>query len=110
MDKKELLAVCRFYDGEKENPFPEGNPYMFWGYERMWVEAKGGEISPPDAREYYDHLGLKDFSPGDGVPLSLRLLLFSRYLHWMGGYGEDSDREGFKKFYLEEYLGNKKEG
>ena len=40
MDKKELLKFCRYYKGEKENPF-EGKDQMkdlMWGYESKWVK------------------------------------------------------------------------
>jgi hypothetical protein len=44
---------------------------------------------------------LGHFNDGDGVPITLKALLWSRYCHWSG---YPTDDENFKVFYREEYL------
>ena len=36
MEKKDFLPFCRYYKGEKENPYKSGN--IFWDYERVWID------------------------------------------------------------------------
>lgn len=38
MDKKDYLPFCRYYKGEKENPYKGGNKALFWDYERVWID------------------------------------------------------------------------
>ena len=52
----------------------------------------------------YIEFGLETFSLDDGVPLSLKAILFNRYMHW--SYG--GTVAGFKTFYFEHYLNPKK--
>ncbi len=105
--KSELLKYCRYYKGEEKNPLTRGkNKNMFWYYERCWVLMSERGQYPVDKETLYDYefYGLKSFSSDDDVPLSLKLLLFNRFMHWEGGYGMERDREAFKQFYLQEYL------
>ena len=104
MDKKELIKQCRYYHGEGECPNAEYS--LLWDYERFWVDclSKGAKIYDTDAEEMYNLYGLKDFCINDGVPKSLKVLLFTRYLHWCGGYGVDIDSAGFREFYHKDYL------
>jgi len=94
-----LIDNCRYYRGEKECPdtLKESGKELFWFYELKWVEMNGefegfGE---------YEGYGLSDFEKEDGVPLTLKLLLFNRYMHW-SGYGYDSI-PGFKEWYRNNY-------
>lgn len=102
--KSKLLKQCRYYKGEKENPF-EGinqNKAMFWFYEQYWVSQSERGLPPIDSVTLaeYEACGLKSFSINDGVPMSLKAVLFNRFMHWF-----ESTPDEFKKFYKEQYLG-----
>ena len=114
MKINKLIDLCRYYKGEDNNPFEgkDQNKAMFWFYEKYWVEQtlkieKEGENS--HAVKYigemisdYQNAGLWNFEVFDHVPLALKALLFNRYNHWnIGG------TDGFKEFYLKEYIGEK---
>lgn len=104
--REELIKQCRYYKGEEENPF-EGNENsqnakMFWEYERGWVfSTLRGDTFEIIIDDYKWH-GLDGFRADDGIPMSLKALLFNRYVHWCGGYG--NDREGFINFFNSNYL------
>lgn len=74
------LSYCRYYHGERVNPFVgiSQNKTMLW---------------------FYD--GLSDFCEGDGIPLSLKALLFNRYSK--NAYSLRSAAKPFKIFYLKYY-------
>lgn len=100
-----LIDYCRYYKGEEENPFEgkDQNKAMFWFYERHWVnEISKNENLISEYLSDYLRNDLDNFSFNDHIPITLKALLFNRYNHWnMGG------AEGFKEFYLKEYLGEK---
>lgn len=100
--KKDLLPFCRYYKGEKERP-KETNE-LFWEYEKVWVE--NSENPKEDSENFktvsgwlddYLKADLAAFSNGDGVPISLKALLFNRYMHWM------QTNDGFKEWYIKQY-------
>lgn len=103
---KILIAQCRYYKGEKENPYkkredaePDG---MLWYYESCWVRMMQEDKQMIDGQmQEYIYYGLKHFSEDDGVPMSIKSLLFNRYGHW-NVY--DSDIENFKRWYKKTYL------
>ena len=110
MPNEEIIKCCRYYKGEKENPF-EGkgielqNAAMFWFYEMWWSERiNSPEDIDPFKQEIEDYKwhGLEGFSANDGVPISLKAILFNRYSHWIQGPVED-----FKSFYLKQYYQNR---
>ncbi|MBN1180809.1 MAG: hypothetical protein JXB49_00880 [Bacteroidales bacterium] len=73
-----------------------------WYYEQMWVEREDlRDKNDMNIRDYIN-IGLENFSKDDGVPISLKALLFNRYSHWTGGYGNDV--EDFKEWYFNSYL------
>ena len=99
--KKDLLPFCRYYKGEKKCP-KEINA-NFWEYEKIWVElsenpqegsANFNEIS--NWLDEYMSTNLTSFD-NDGVPVTLKALLFNRYTHWM------QTNDGFKEWYKENY-------
>lgn len=61
----------------------------FWGYERYWVEFQmdNREIIKTQEDEYREFV-LPRLSIDDGVPISLKALLFNRFAHWYSGYGD----------------------
>lgn len=98
MERNDLLHHCRYYKGEKENPF-EGDEAKFWEYERAWIEEMMKETDLlPECIEQYIGLGLRNFEKADDTPLSLKALLYNRYEHWLGG-----SPDGFRKWYKETY-------
>lgn len=105
MTKEEIIKSCRFYQGEPSNPYEGQDPQkaMIWDYERIWVRNEGKTDTA--VLDVYKAYGLESFSNEDGVPMSLKTMLFNRFMHWKGGYGVDIDREAFKRFYLQSYLG-----
>ena len=101
---EDLIKYCRYYKGEEFCPedISKDENESLWYYEQLWV--KRDELR--DEKGYnttgYIDYGLKDFNADDGVPITLKALLFNRYCHWSGGYGNDV--EGFKKWYKKYYL------
>lgn len=99
--KAELLKCCRHYKG-----FESDEELSLMGsYEKIWIQKM------IDDREFlkqnnnmYIEFGLETFSLDDGVPLSLKAILFNRYMHWCYG----GTVESFKTFYFEHYLNPKK--
>lgn len=101
MDREqEFIELCRLYKGEVDNPYiGTQNKAAIWDYERAWVieslRTKCSLLS-----EYvgeYIALGLAQFSSCDGVPLSLKALLFNRYARTH--YSMIDAVEPFKDFY-----------
>jgi len=100
---KELIRQCRYYKGEKKCPrsLDEKGKGMYWMYEKMWVESE--ELRDETRAGEYIRAGLKDFNADDGTHITMKALLFNRYEHWSGNYGNMA--EGFKKWYVESYIG-----
>lgn len=98
MTREELIGKCRYYGGEDERP--PGVDASFWYYEQHWCDNMLKEKAYERQMEAeYQAYGLSDWRKNDGVPMSLKALLFNRFSHWMGCRVED-----FKKWYLTEYL------
>ncbi len=115
MYKNALQSFCRFYKGEAECPFKDGYKQMFWLCEKWWTEQTipatdagteqtipatdaGCELITPILKEYTD-AGLSSFELYDGVPITLKAVLFNRYCK----YAERVDIEGFRKLYRTTY-------
>lgn len=105
MEKKDFLPFCRYYKGEKENPYKSGNKALFWDYERAWIDLSVDKEDNAlgNMLDEYIAAGLSEFEMQDDTPIALKALLFNRYGHWLGGYGLIEDAKSFKKFYLNEY-------
>lgn len=102
IDIKDLVKFCRFYNGEENNPFKEQNRSMLWFYELSWCnDMLNDSKSLSIAIEEYVQIGLGSFEMRDGVPLSLKALLFNRYAK--GCYSISDAVEPFKKFYKKYY-------
>lgn len=103
--REDLIKRCRYYKGEKENPF-EGKDQtkaMFWFYEEVYVQEFLAESSNlVDCYSEYVAYGMEDFSKDDDVPTMFKALLFNRYYH--GDGGSPSEPSSFKKWYLKNYL------
>ena len=92
MTRDELIKQCRYYKGEESNPFEgvDQDKTAFWSYEYIWVENfKGAYIDDHLPQSCYLALSsVANANKGElsSVPVSLQLLLFNRYVHWLGGY------------------------
>ena len=98
-----LRKQCRFYANEVEAPrFEQPNGALLWDYERRWVEwTVESDSYLNEVFVNYLRAGLSDFEAADGTPISLKALLYDRYVHW-SSFGEDVE-ENFRKWYREEY-------
>ena len=91
MKESDLLQYCRYYKGERKNPYEgkEQNKAMLWMYERAWIHDTMAVIARGDANVYE-------------VPITLKSLLFNRYAQ--GNMSSLADCvEPFKKFYKQYY-------
>ena len=101
---KWLLDFCSYYGVENGTEVDDAFN-MFCNYEQVWVnKLSRWDFSLSELNEYI-HYGLEDFNKDDGVPMTLKVILFNRYMHW--SYGGDA--EGFKKWYLTHYKNRLKE-
>lgn len=104
-DREKLMELCRYYKGEKENPYKgEQNKACLWSYERACLL----EFAKPQSRllmsylSQYTAVGLTCFSTDDNVPITLKALLFNRYARTQ--YSDYEAVESFKRFYNKYYL------
>ena len=104
-DREKLMELCRYYKGEKENPYKEEqNKACLGSYERAWLL----EFTKPQSRllmsylSQYTAVGLTCFSTDDNVPITLKALLFNRYARTQ--YSNYEAVESFKRFYNKYYL------
>ena len=91
---EELIKLCRYYGvegGDQKNT-------VACFYEEKWVND-GGSF-PTDE---YIEFGLEEFNIDDGVPISLKAMLFNRYKISNGYYNNMT--EMFKDWYIKFYLG-----
>lgn len=103
MDTLEKFSHCRFFDGGSRCSYASSSERRLWEYERYWVETPDDELE--DEVASYRRFGLGDFSSGDGVPETLKALLWSRFMHWGGvGLEQTPSPEAFKRWYRELYL------
>ena len=109
MTREELILDCRYYNGEEEPP--ENVNSLFWGYEEVWVKwmLEGDPHIEKHIKYYTENYNLPVLLPDDGTPLGLKAILFNRYDHWIGCYGQGSNyKNEFKEWYLEHYVANTK--
>lgn len=101
----DLISKCRYYNGENESE----NSFAY--YEKFWIDlmlsddAESAKLNSENIRLYLSY-DLLEYSEDDGIPLTLKALLFNRHMHWSCGYGKEIDVENFKKFY-EDYKNGK---
>lgn len=97
-----LITQCRYYKGEKDNPFAGTEDQMKWYYESCWFEQLSESYE--NARSYRQEAGnnFDYISKKYNVPRSLVGLLFNRYQHWncMGEVNIEYFRERLIKGYL----------
>lgn len=108
MNRKELIkAFCRYYDGADKNPFVEDTLSRFWEWERTWVDLTLESVEknelPQQASDIlnnYIRAGLDDFRKNDGIPISLKAVLYNRYDQWFYD-GPEGFKLWFNKYYKE---------
>ena len=96
------LSKCRYYHGQGDysalTPFEQSMAF----YEQAWVEMGGLGRDLQTLQLYLDGYtkeGLADFSSDDGVPITLKALLWNRLNHFT-----DARPEDFKHWYTTKYL------
>lgn len=97
------MNFCRYYRGEAESPYKDGDKTMCWDYERCWVKFNTNKDKDTLARYIgeYASVGLSLFSITDDIPVSLKALLFNRFVK--GSNSMIDAVEPFKKFYSRMY-------
>ena len=115
MTRDELILDCRYYNGEGEAPETiRVEKRMFWFYEKCWVDfVLNNDKTLQDSMDYYCgvyHLDEMLPQENDGTPLSLKAILFNRYDHWCGRYGQSHKDYGeqMKEWYLHNYVAGTK--
>lgn len=95
-----LLKFCRYYHGESECKLKDSQQCALWLYERAWVNSMKTEDETLSRYldEYIDR-GLTSFCETDNVPVTLKALLFNRYV----STAEMTDVNAFKKWYKDNY-------
>ena len=101
MNKDDILKYCRYYKGQKANPYTDGDKALLWDYERKWVDDMSKEPDFSDYLSDYIAVGLRDFSMFDDVPITLKAMLFNRYAQ--SAYSMKDAVPGFKEFYQKYY-------
>lgn len=101
MNKQDAIKFCRYYHDESECPFRDDERSTLWKIERAWAErmAAGNTEHIEEAVCEYVAYGLGEFQMRDGVPISLKAVLFNRLMK----YDERINIEAFKKFYQRFY-------
>jgi len=102
------ISKCMYYNGdsslEDDGCESDGRNAMVVDYERVWVDEHFTEDGIETLRENlegYKEYGLEHFNEDDGVPVTLKALLWSRFMHWSSGH---ETAEDFMAWYREWYL------
>ena len=100
---EQLIRYCRYYHGEPFDEFSKDSSNqmisLFKEYEFHWCNnVHRDRHMLMSLLEEYIGAGLELFRADDGVPMSLKALLFNRYEHWAEG-----SPESFKAWYRREY-------
>ena len=103
MKREDAISFCRYYRGEKESPEnlsdAEAN---VWKIESYWVDmvtSDDDEVFRTILNQYLS-ANLRLFCRTDNVPITLKALLYNRYLQYNEGMGNIDE---FKKWYEENY-------
>lgn len=102
--RPKLIAQCRYYGGENENPYKGTDFEKIWYYESCWVEDLS--LSYRNAEPLYWHLrrypGMTELAKKHKVPCSLLGLFINRYeyCHSMGEVCIDVFKDWVENVYL----------
>lgn len=105
---KDLLQFCRYYKGEKVNPFEVSDKSYLWQIEEEWYKDTSDFSSGMgDTMRYslnrFISSGFDDVGKFDKTPLTLKAMLFTLFEHWNEGY---VTRESFATFYRDWFYTN----
>ena len=95
MRKEDLLKLCRYYKGEKKNPFMGSAKESFWKYEEFWCNLTENSASFSKMIDDYLRAGLRTFCEYDGTPVTLKALLYNRFCN----SNEMVNADDFKRWY-----------
>ena len=97
--KEFLIRFCKRYKGQENNPDPQDS---VWRYELFWVEESMRE-NPYFGKFLDDYLsaGLRTFNEYDDTPVTLKAVLFNRFMQQAEGMASPED---FKRWYDEFYI------
>jgi len=107
LEAEDLIKQCHYFKDEDVNPYDgkpvtdgtDQNKSMIWFYERFWVKQRAsGQVLTECLNEYLA-ADLRFFEAEDNVPVSLKALLFNRYMKG----SSDGNTEPFKAFYRQYY-------
>lgn len=98
---KEWIGYCKYYNGEEVNPFKPSPKFYVWTAEKEWVKEMGSieeSISDEMRRllSRYEREGYGAFELLDGIPKTLKAVLFSLVEKWNEGV---VSKETFADFY-----------
>lgn len=102
-----LLSKCRWLTKENYNEIntDDGDVNLCRFIERWWLEMSitATEENNPfrEIVDEYAAYGMMKFEYMDGVPTTLKAVLFNRWTK----YNDRTDVDGFKRFYLDVYIG-----
>ena len=105
-----LILQCRYYNGEENPPKTacQGNSALLWDYEMRWVLwnlEDGAQMKNFEEEATCFNL---EVAEGDKTPLTMKSLLFNRYMHWGGGYLPiEEEIKHFEETFYAEYLSRK---
>ena len=101
LDAAELIKQCHYFKGEDVNPYDrtDQNKAMIWFYESVWVTQRSSGHTLTEYLNEYLAADLRSFEAEDKVPVSLKALLFNRYMKG----SSDGNAEPFKAFYRQYY-------
>lgn len=101
MKKEELLKYCRYYHGEKNNPYVGRDEEYLFIYEYAWVQMMmqdDDEVISTLIDDYID-AGLAHFSEQDNVPITLKAVMYNRFAQ----HNEMFTIKEYKDWYLQHY-------
>lgn len=110
MKREDAISFCRYYNGNSKNDIENDlNPetQTIKKNERAWVELVTHDDLTDELSERlseYLSAGLREFEKFDDTPITLKAVLFNRFIK----YNERYDIEAFKKWYLDSYIKNGK--
>ena len=94
-----FLNLCQYYKGQEHNPDPQNR---IWDYERFWVEMNiSGNPDFSMQLEAYLIAGLRTFNMYDDTPITLKAVLFNRFMNQAEGMATPDD---FKLWYDQIYI------
>lgn len=102
MKREDAISSCRYYKGEKVGNYQHPETQTFNKIERAWVELVTHDDLTDELSERlseYLSAGLRDFEKFDNTPITLKAVLFNRFIK----YNERYDIEAFKKWYEKNY-------